>query len=185
MFDNQNYPWYIQQSPICKKLYDGFFPIVSYASPLALSDVFNVDQITGTGLLNFGRMWGLRGTWGGTTDGLIYNIDSWSTDRVWSGEMKDIDAQIYRNFIRMKAYINGRDYSLITLQEAMKILLSDVEFEMWVDEGFMTFTINVKADGLVLNRLYNLSQYDTHFLGKPTGISYKFNFINLNQGAQE
>lgn len=157
------------------------FPIVSLATPLDIYQIFDVNQVTGQGLLNFGRMWGLRGIWGGTTDGLIYNIDKWSTDRVWSGQMKDLEAQIYRNFIRMKAYINGRPYSLTLLKEAMAILMGTREYEMWIDEDFMTFTINIKASSEVLNFLYNMEQYDTHFLGKPTGISYKFNYINVNE----
>lgn len=157
------------------------FPIVSLATPLDIYQIFDVNQVTGQGLLNFGRMWGLRGIWGGTTDGLIYNIDKWSTDRVWSGQMKDLEAQIYRNFIRMKAYINGRPYSLTLLKEAMAILMGTREYEMWIDEDFMTFTINIKASSKVLNFLYNMEQYDTHFLGKPTGISYKFNYINVNE----
>lgn len=157
------------------------FPIVSLATPLDIYQIFDVNQVTGQGLLNFGRMWGLRGIWGGTTDGLIYNIDKWSTDRVWSGQMKDLEAQIYRNFIRMKAYINGRPYSLTLLKEAMAILMGTREYEMWIDEDFMTFTINIKASYEVLIFLYNMEQYDTHFLGKPTGISYKFNYINVNE----
>lgn len=177
MYDNQRYPWYVQQSPRFKTLYDGLFPIAAQASPLDIWKIFDVNQLTGKGLLYFGRMWGLRGMWGGTTDGLVYNIDKWSTDKVWTGHMKDLDAQIYRNFIRMKAYINGRNYSLELLQAAIAILMGDQTYELTVDEGFMNFTLNIKATSEILNVLYNMEQYDQQFLGKPSGISYKFNYI--------
>lgn len=176
MFDNQNYPWYLQQAPTFKTLYDGVFPIVSMATPLGIWQIFDVNQLTGTGLLYFGRMWGLRGMWGAVTDGLVYDIDKWSTDRKWSGEFKDLNAQIYRNFIRMKAYINGRNYTLELIKEAMALLLAGYDYELTVDEGFMNFTINLAAGSDVLNIMYNLEKYDSQFLGKPSGISYKFNY---------
>lgn len=177
MFDNQNYPWYLQQSPIFDTLYNGIFPIVSAASPLEVSQMFDLNQQTGLGLLYFGRMWGLRGIWGGQTTGLIYDIDKWSTDKVWTGEIKDLDAQIYRNFIRMKAYINGRAYNLNLLKEALAILMSGQQHTVTVDESFMHFTINITASSELLNIMYNMEQYDKLFLGKPTGISYNFNYI--------
>lgn len=176
MFDNQNYPWYLQQQGIFKTLYDGFFPIVSNASPLGIEDAFNVNQLKGLGLLYFGRMWGLRGTWGAVTDGLIYDIDMWSTNKKWTGELADLDAQIYRNFIKMKAYINGRQYTLGLIKEALAILLDGYEYTLTVSEDFMNFTINITADVAALNVMYNLEKYDNQFLGKPSGISYSFNY---------
>lgn len=176
MYDNYRYPWYIQQSPRFKTLYDGLFPIVSQASPLDIWQMFDVNQLTGLGLLYFGRMWGLRGQWGAVTDGLVYDIDMWSTDRKWSGEFQDLNAQIYRNFIRMKAYINGRNYTLGLIKDAMSILLSGYDYTLTVDEDFMNFTINLSATPEVLNIVYNLEKYDNQFLGKPSGISYKFTY---------
>lgn len=183
----------MQREGAIKTIYDGLFSVAENISPLAIADILDPDQVAGAGLLYLGRMWALRGRWGGQTTGLVYDIDSWSEDKVWTGEMIDTDASIYRNFIRMKAYINGRMYSLITLQQAMLILLSGFDYTMTVDEGFMNFTINVTAKGNVLNILYNMAQYDKHFLGKPTGISYSFNFIpsdntpvpGTNNGEQE
>lgn len=185
MFDNQNYPWYIQQEGRFKTIYDGLFPIVSMASPLGIEDAFNVNQLTGTGLLYFGRMWGLRGRWGAVTDGLVYDIDSWSTDKKWTGEFKDLDAQIYRNFIRMKAYINGKNYTLGLIQEAMAILLNGYSYSLTVTEGFMNFVINLKAEQAALNLMYNLEKYDRQFLGKPSGISYTFNYELLGANQEE
>jgi len=177
LFDNQNYPWYLQQTGTFKKLYDGLFPIVSRASPLGLEQIFDVDQLAGKGLLYFGRMWGLRGTWGAVTDGLVYDIDKWSTDKKWTGEFKDLNAEIYRQFIKMKAYINGKNYTLGLIKEAMAILLEGKQYEVTVSEGFMNFTINITAPIEVLNIMYNIEKYDNQFLGKPSGISYSFNYI--------
>ena len=181
MFDNQNYPWYLQQSPLFTTLYDGVFPIVSAASPLELRQMFTLEQVTGAGLLNFGHMWGLRGMWGATSDGLVYDIDQWSTDKVWTGQMKDLEAQIYRNFINMKTYINGRQYTLGLIKEALARLLAGYPYEVYVEEQFMHFIIHITAPTSTLNILYNLAQYDTHFLGKPTGISYEFEYVVKNQ----
>lgn len=181
MYNNPNYPWYIQSSPVFTKLYDGLFPIVSAASPLELRQMFSVDQVTGAGLLNFGRLWGLRGVWGAQSDGLIYNIDEWSTDKVWTGQMKDLDAKIYRNFIKMKTYINGRQYNLQLIKEAVARLLDGFEYDMWVEEQFMHFIIHISGPSATMNLLYNMAQYDPHFLGKPTGVSYEFIYEMNNQ----
>lgn len=174
MFDNQNYPWYLQQSPRFNALYNGVYPLAVEASPLDIRDFFNVDTLKGTGLLQFGRLWGLRGMWGGTSDGLIYTIDLWSKDKVWSGQMKDLEGQVYRNFIKMKAYIQARPYSLTTLKQAMALLLDGMENEVYIEEGYLSFEIHVTAEDSVLSVLWNMSQYDEYFLGKPSGISYKF-----------
>lgn len=176
MRDISNYPWYIQQAPRFVRLYEGFYNVFLAASPITARSAFDVGTLTGTPLLNFGLIWGLRGAWGGSTDGLIYNIDAWSTDRVWTGSMRDTDASIYRNFIRMKAYINGRPYTLQLIKEALEILVSDSSATFWVEEGYMSFVIHIKASGAVLNMFYNMTQYDPFFLGKPTGISYTWEY---------
>lgn len=184
MYDNQNFPWYPQQVPEFKKLYDGLFPIVSQASPLDIWHIFDVNQLTGLGLLWFGRYWGLRGMWGAVTDGLVYDIDKWSTDRKWSGEFKDLNAQIYRNFIKMKTYINGRNYTLGLIKEALDILLAGHKFEVTVTEEYLHFIINLTASSEVLNIMFNLEKYDSQFLGKPSGISYEFKYTPKDTAAQ-
>lgn len=185
MFDNQNYPWYLQQRGNFKTIYDGMFPIVSMASPLGIEDAFNVDQLAGLGLLYFGQMWGLRGMWGAVTDGMIYDIDKWSTDKKWSGEFQDLNAKIYRQFIKMNAYINGKNYTLGLIQEALAILLEGQDYSITVDEGFMNFTINLTAPSEVLNIMYNMQRYDNQFLGKPSGISYSFKYIVKNNQEEQ
>lgn len=180
MVDNQNYPLYAQQNGPLKTIYDGLFGVAEYISSWGIQDIFNVNQMKGKGLLYLGRMWGLRGVWGGQNTGLVYDIDRWSEDKVWTGEMKDLEASIYRNFIRMKAFISGKHYDLKLIQQAMAILLDGYQSTITVDETFMHFTINVTAPSDALSILYNMQQYDTHFLGKPTGISYDFNYIPTN-----
>lgn len=178
MVDNQDYPWYLQKSVKARKIYDGLFPVAVQATPLDIWKFIDIDQLTGNGLLTLGRLFGLRGTWGAISDGLVYDIDKWSEDKVWTGHMKDLDGQIYRNFIKMKAYIYEKPYNLITLKGAMETLLDGMDYEMTVTEEYMHFTINIKAQTDVLNIFYNLSKYDAHFLGKPVGVSYDFKFEN-------
>lgn len=170
----------MQQSPTFKALYDGLYPIVEMASPLDIYMALDVDQMKGQGLLNYGKLWGLRGVWGATTNGLIYDIDKWSTDRIWTGELQDLQANLYRNFIKMKEYINGRNYTLTLIKEAFAILLDGYNYILTVDEGFMNFTINITAESEVLNILYNMGTYDPFFLGKPCGIKYTLNYVNDN-----
>lgn len=172
----------MQHAPKFVKIYDGLFDIFNYASCLDVADEFNVNQITGRGLLNFGHLWGLRGVWGGQTDGLVYSIDLWSDDKVWSGSMKDADAQIYRNFIKMKAYMNGRPYNLKLLKEALDILIDGTPATVWIEEGYMSFIIHITGPSALINMFYNMAQYDPFFLGKPTGISYTWDYT-VKQGS--
>ena len=188
MYDNQNYPWYVQKSPTFKTIYDGLFPVVSAASPLGVGSSFDINTLTGVALYKFGNMMGLQGN-PTYYDGLIYNIDKWSDVKVWSGHVKDIDAKIYKNFVRMKAFLQGQTngfeqgYSLTLLRDCIAIALDGFEYSITVDEGFMEFTININATSEVLKIFQELQAYDAHFLGKPTGIKYTFNYTATDAGT--
>lgn len=182
MYDNQNYPWYVQKSPVFKTLYDGVFPIVSAASPLGLADILDIDSLEGNSLYRLGNIIGLRGN-PYFFDGLIYNADKWSDVKVWSGAVASINEQLYRNYVRMKAYLQARattytqGFSLVLIKEAMDIVLSGLNYSVTVDEGFMEFIINIEAETEVLGVFRLLQSYDRLFLGKPVGIKYTFNYI--------
>lgn len=190
MIDIQNYPWYLQNSPNFKRLYDGLFSVAVEASPLGIGDMFNVDELTGASLYRFGEFVGLRGN-PFFTEGLIYNFDNWSETKVWSGQVKDIDSKIYKNFVRMKAFLQAQSsvfsngYSLILIKEALAIVLAGYEYQAEVEEDFMEFTIKLSANEEVLRIFQELQSYDRHFLGKPAGIAYKFEYIVTSQGTVE
>lgn len=180
MVPNYNYPWYMQHSPKFTKLYDDLYDIVAMASPLGIGDAFNIKNMTGSALTRLGILWGLQGA-PTYYDGLIFKIDRWSQAKVWSGQVRDFENAVYRNFVLMHAYVNGRQYNLQLIKEAVDILLGDNPHTLTVDEGFMKFTINITAAPDVLRIIQELQSYDRHFIGKPSGISYEFNYIPMEQ----
>lgn len=176
-----NYPWYLQHSERFNIIYNGMFEWLNNASSLDIENAYNVDFLTGKGLANFGALWGLTSTWGGTSDGLIYDLDNWSEDKVWTGRMNDPKLHMYRNFIKMKAYIVGRPYTLGLLKKALEIVTAGEDAEFWIEEGYMNFVIHIKASAEVLNMFYNMTIYDPYFLGKPTGISYTWDYTQKTE----
>lgn len=175
MVPNNNYPWYIQQYPEFVQLYNRLYDIVAQASPLDLQDMFDIDKMNGEPLFRLGILWGLQGA-PKYYDGMIYKVDEWSDIKVWSGQAQDIEGKIYRNFVRLHIYCNGRPFTLGLIAEAIAFLMEGEEYKLSVDEGYMNFTINLEADKEVLRIIQELQSYDAHFLGKPAGISYKFNY---------
>ena len=176
MYNNQNYPWYIQKSAGFVALYNGLFNIVSGATPLGLGDAFNINKLpAGKPLFQVGKMWGLTDN-PSFFDGLIYDVDSWSETKVWSGSVSQLESSLYRNFLRMKIFIQNSRYSLKTLKEALEILLGDNPAEITIDEYLMGFTINIKASREAIGILQTLQSYDPYFMGQPCGIHYEFNY---------
>ena len=176
MIDNQNYPWYIQKSAGFVALYNGLFDIVSAASPLDISESFNIDGLmSGTPLFQVGKIWGL-------TDnpsffaGLIYDVDSWSETKLWSGSVSELESSLYKNFLRMKVFLQNNRYSLKTLKRALEILLDGNPATITIDEHTMGFTINIKASREAISILQTLQSFDLLFLGQPCGIHYEFNY---------
>lgn len=190
MLDLQNYPWYIQRSPTFSKLYNGVFSAFAPASPLGLGDYYDIDKLTGKALYNFGTIVGVRGN-PFFPSGLIYNVDKWSETKVWSGDTSDIEEDTYRNYVKLKAFLQAQsvgflqNFSLNLLKEAISILLKGHNYTVSVDEEFMSFTINITSDEETLRILQQLQSFDKNFFGKPTGILYKFNYIQTNQAAEE
>lgn len=176
MIDNQNYPWYMQKSPGFVALYNGLYEVAKHVSPLGLGDMFNVDELpAGEPLYQLGRMWGINGS-PNYFDGLIYDIDYWSETKVWSGSVSTLEDKLYRNFLRMKMFIQNKRYSLITLKEALTILLGGEEATITVEESEMSFVINIRANVNVIRILQTIHSFDLHFMGQPCGIRYQFNY---------
>lgn len=180
MTPSNDYPWYVQHEPKFAGLYDELFNIVSMASPLGVGDAFYIPNLQGQALVRMGLLWGLQGA-PAFYNGLIYGVDKWSDLKVWSGQMEDLAGDVYKRFVMMHAYINGRQYNLQLIKDAISILMGNNPYTLTVDEGFMSFTINLSASPDALRIIQQLQSYDRHFMGKPSGISYTFNYIPRQQ----
>lgn len=179
MIENNNYPWYLQHTDTFSKLYYGFFPIAEYASPLTFGEAFDVDKMTGKMLYTLGTYWGLSGAstaWAG----LIYDIDNWSETKHWTGWLRDIGEDMYRNLIKAKAYANGRVYSLNTLKEVINLTLAGVPHSVTIDESDMEITINLTAAGDVIQTFIEMRAFDLSSIGKPVGIKVNWAYSSLD-----
>lgn len=175
MIENNNYPWYLQQSDTFVSLYNGFFPVAQTASPLGIGDAFNIDQMTGAMLYRLGTYWGMAGSpyiW----DGLIYNIDNWSEIKTWTGGLKELGEQLYSNMIKAKAFATGRVYSLNTLKGVIERALGSEEYTAEIREGFMEITISLTASQALLETFVEARAFDLAFIGKPSGIKVNWEY---------
>lgn len=174
MQKNPAYPWYLQKSPVFTKLYDGMFEVAKNISCLDVGDFFDYRAVpTGVPLARLAKVWGV-GSVLGYYDGLIYDIDKWSTDKNWTGTLNTVDDSMTRNFMQMKMYIQGKQFNLIMIKEALAVLLQGVEYTADVEEDDMSFVINISAPSDVISVIQGISSFDSAFLGKPSGISYSF-----------
>lgn len=178
MINNQNYPWYPQRNPVFTTLYSGFFEAAESMTPLPIGGFFDIDSVPYEMLLKLGPVWGLSGS-PVYYDGMIYDIDAWGDPdtmegKAWTGQVQTANQAIYRNFIRMKAFINARQYNYQLVKDAIDILLSGYQHTISITEGYMTFTINISASGDILRILQEMQTYDPYFLGDLPGISYDF-----------
>lgn len=133
MIENNNYPWYLQQTSGFSTLYSGFFPIAEAASPLGIGDAFNIDLAQGAMLYRLGTYWGMSGSpyvW----DGLIYNVDNWSETKTWTGGLRQLGEEFYANLIKAKAYAYGRPYSLETLKGVFERVFEGMEYDVKIHE---------------------------------------------------
>lgn len=180
MFNNQRYPWYLQKYPNFVQLYNDLYAIGDNFTPLGIGSMFDLSKISGVALFQMGMAWGLAGS-PTYYDGLIYDVDDWSETKVWSGQPQDINNQLYRNFVRMKAYTYGKNYSLILIKEALEILLTGFQYIATVTEKYMAFTINITASSALLRILQEMQSYDSRFLGRLPGIAVSFNYIATDE----
>ncbi len=173
---NESYPWYLQESPAFNTLYRGFYEVATNITPLPVGDFFDYRTLpSGTPLYTLGKIWGVGGVLG-YYDGLVYDIDKWSDGKKWTGQLLELNDSITRNFIQMKMYIDGKPFRLTMINEAMAILLPRNEYSITVTESEMSFVINLSATTDVIGVIQGISNFDSAFLGKPSGISYQFAF---------
>lgn len=134
MIENNNFPWYLQQSSSFGALYYGFFPIAETASPLAFGDALNPYAMTGTMLFRIGTYFGMNGT-PSFYNGLIYDIDNWSEVKTWTGGVAQIGEELYRNFLCAKAFAFGRLYSTDTLKGVFERIFAGMTADVRVYEA--------------------------------------------------
>jgi len=177
LFNNQDYPWYLQQSVSFSTLYNAMFDIASAASPIGIADSFDLEHAVGQRLYNIGALWGVNSA-GVYFDGMIYNFDKWSQGKVWTGGVKPVAEEMYRRFVRMIIWANGRPFSLNTLHEVLEIAFEGYTHTITVseDEAEHHFTINIKADETIIRLFIEMRAFVARLLGKPSGYSYDFNF---------
>lgn len=170
MIENNNFPWYLQQSTVFLALYTGFFDVAVAASPLGIGDAFNINEMTGEMLFRLGTYWGMAGSpyvW----DGLIYGVDDWSDVKTWTGGgFKEVGEKTYSNLIKAKAYAYGRTYSLETLKGVLERVFEGEEYEASVDESYMEITVNLTGRREILETFIEVRAFDLAFIGKPAGI---------------
>lgn len=176
MIENNNFPWYVQQSDVFTTLYYGFFPIAEIASPLGLGDLFSPEMLTGAGLSALGSYYGLIPS-PKVADGLIYNLDKWSTDKVWTGGTGAVNEDFYRNFIIAKEYAYGRIYSLETLKGILDRVFEGTEHSIEVEENYMAIVIHITAQRNTLRAFSEMRSIDPVFIGQPTGIKVEWDYI--------
>jgi hypothetical protein len=176
MYNNQNYPWYIQKSETFVKLYEGLFDIAKDISPLPLGSSFDLNALEpGLPLYQLGAVWGLAAN-PKFVNGLTYDLDPWSETKVWSGGVATLDDKLYRNFLRAKVFVQNNPYSLTTLKKALELLVGEEYAEFSVEEKEMEFVINIKSGRSVINALQTFNSFDRYFLGQPCGVHYGFNY---------
>ena len=177
MIENNNFPWYLQQSDTFTSLYNGFFSVAQTASPLGIGDAFNVDAMTGLMLYRLGTYWGMSGSpylW----DGLIYDIDEWTGIKTWTGGLKELGEQVYSNLIKAKAYAYGRQFSLKTIKGVLEKIFEGQQYEAVVTEDLMEITITITAAQSLIQTFIEARAFDFYFIGRPSGIKviWQYNY---------
>ena len=180
VIENNNFPWYLQQSEAFLALYYGFFDVAVLASPLGIGDAFDPDKMTGEMLFRLGSYYGMQGN-PSFNDGLIYSIDTWSETKTWTGGISSVAETFYRNFLKAKAYAYGKPYSLETLKGVLDRVFDGITYSATITEGYMSFTINITANQEDLRSFIDMRAFDLFFIGKPVGIKVEWAY-NYNQG---
>lgn len=185
---NENYPWYIQSSPVFTELYNGLYEVGSKMSCLDAWKIFYPTELNLAGLLAHAKLWGLATSWASLTDSLIYNDGKWAEtygevgdeDKYWSGKESSVNEGWYRKYIALKMYIRSRPLTLETIKKAFEILLSDIpNYTIEVSEDLMACEVEVASDADTTMVLRGILSYDPTLLGKPVGIKITYTFDTI------
>lgn len=185
---NENYPWYIQSSPVFTALYNGLYEVGSKMSCLDAWKIFYPTELNLAGLLAHAKLWGLATSWASLTDSLIYDDGLWAEtygqvgdgDKYWSGKESSVSEEWYRRYLSLKMYIRSRPLTLETIKKAFEILLGEyLDYTISVTEDLMACEVIVTSDAETTMVLRGILSYDPTLLGKPVGvkITYTFNAI--------
>ena len=183
---NQNYPWYIQTSPVFTGLYNGIYSvgksITSFDSYKAFYPAEMVKESDPLAVLKglkvYATMWQLPTEIAGIGSSLIYDLTSWSETYKWNGEETGLSAEWLFRYFKMKAFITQQPFSLKLIHDAFDILFGDIDHTITVSEAAHAITINVHTTNLeALSVFQGLNAVDTTFFGKPMGASITYTTI--------
>lgn len=185
MYDNRNWVWHFQDKPVMKTLYDGFFDIVSSASPDKAKELLDVKNLNGAGLQKFASLYNIRTVGGVITDAFTWDISEWNDEtKFWNGAKTSQDNEFFRRYILMKTNMFGKQFCISLIKECLDILLGElgVDYQCNVveDNSSYSFDINITVyDANVKAVFESALTIDPIPFGKPSGYSYN---INITQG---
>lgn len=178
MVKNDNYPWYLQTSPVFSALYDGIYNVGKNISCLDAYKVFfpkvmaNIrDNLAALKGLNiYATLWQLQTEISSIQDALIYNNDKWSQSKKWDGETTGITINYFLQYIKMKNFIYQQPLTLNLIHEALEILLDGIEYTATVNETEYEITINIYTENEdAYSFMVGLTTTDKTLFGKPIG----------------
>lgn len=181
MFYNENYPWYLQSSPVFSKLYREIYDVAKDITPLDIWKLFYIDELPLANVREHASLWGIKGGWYGIRDALIYNVESWGNletgeGKYWSGILGYADDEWYARYVKMKAYIQGKPFNNYMIKEAVAILIDKYPYTIEVIESNLSCEIKLTVDSFVKEILNGIISYDPNLFGKPVGIKVTYNF---------
>lgn len=177
---NQNYPWYLQSNAEFSTLLREIFDVASKASPLDVYKIAYPDELEGVSLLQYGQFWGITGD-PAFTDAMIYNIDSWSQGKVWTGGLGEVKTRVFRNIIKAKAYMQGRQFCLSSLKTALGMIFDGTGATITVLESDMHFEIHIAGSNDVIREFIEMKSLDPVFFGHIPGISYTYTYDMVSE----
>lgn len=187
MFFNEDYPWYLQKSPVFTALYSSIYDVAKNISPLEVWRLFYLSELDNKNVKSFAALWGLVGNaaaWTGIRDALIYNQEKWGniqdeTGKYWSGIQGGAEGGAgdwYSRYLAMKVFVQGKPFNYLMIQEALSILFGTVQYSVSIKEEPMSCEITITSDDETCSILDGIISYDPTLFGKPVGIKITFIF---------
>ena len=185
---NYDFPWYLQNTEMFMALYTGLYSVGADISSYPFLSALDLENAEYAGQISaVATLFGLKGSWRGVSDALIYDQNNWSVDDIvenyWSGRVTDQGTNLIKNYIKAKVQIKNKQLTLQTLKEFFETVLGQYNFnaetDMTVTESLMHFDIVVNISDEILSDMVSLFSNDEYPFGKPTGISYSVVYQRL------
>lgn len=181
---NQNYPWYLQTSPVFSTLYEEMFATARNFSPVDVYKAFYpnvaVETITdgasaSYALKTYANLWQVPTEFSAIEGALIYDQGQWSVTDKWNGDMTGASLDWFFRYIKMKTHINNQPFSLNLIKEAFEILMGPVGYNITVTETQNAITVNIETELQNVTVLQGILNVDKTLFGKPIGATITFN----------